>query len=88
MSQPSSNYTNLQILLEQNDIVPLLRKINQESKLHKRQMSLVEIAQETNVRKFLFYFLLFSLSKIFHFLLNDFLLVGFILLFPFRKSIN
>ena len=39
------NRTNLEILISQNDIVPLLQKVNRESKLQGRQ----HIVRNTNV---------------------------------------
>ena len=45
------NRTNLQILLNQNDIIPILKKINKQSKLTGRQMTLSEIVSHSKVRK-------------------------------------
>ena len=44
------NRTNLQILLNQNDIVPILKKINKQSKITGRQMTLSEIVSDSKVR--------------------------------------
>ena len=43
------NRTNLEILISQNDIVPLLQKVNRESKLQGRQLTLSDIVRNTNV---------------------------------------
>ena len=44
------NRTNLQILLNQNDIVPILKKINKQSKITGRQMKLSEIVSDSKVK--------------------------------------
>jgi hypothetical protein len=44
------NKTNLQILLNQNDIVPILKKINKQSKITGRQMTLSEIISDSKVK--------------------------------------
>ena len=44
------NRTNLQILLNQNDIVPILQKINKQSKLIGRQITLSEMISDPKVR--------------------------------------
>ena len=43
------NRTNIEILISQNDIVPLLQKVNRESKLQGRQLTLSDIVRNTNV---------------------------------------
>ena len=48
------NRTNLDILLSQNDILPLLKKVNHQSKLLGRQVTLSEFVQQKNVSKYLF----------------------------------
>ena len=46
------NRSNLEILLSQNDILPLLKKVNHQSKLLGRQITLAEfIQQQKNVNK-------------------------------------
>ena len=45
------NRTNLEILLSQNDILPLLKKVNHQSKLLGRQITLSEFVQQKNVSK-------------------------------------
>ena len=45
------NRTNLEILLSQNDILPLLKKVNRQSKLFGRQITLSEFVQQKNVSK-------------------------------------
>jgi hypothetical protein len=45
------NRTNLDILLSQNDILPLLKKVNHQSKLFGRQITLSEFVQQKNVSK-------------------------------------
>ena len=46
------NRSNLEILLSQNDILPLLKKVNHQSKLLGRQITLAEfIQQQKNVSK-------------------------------------
>jgi len=45
------NRTNLDILLSQNDILPLLKKVNHQSKLLGRQVTLSEFVQQKNVSK-------------------------------------
>ena len=44
------NRTNLQILLNQNDIDPILQKINKQSKLIGRQITLSEMISDPKVR--------------------------------------
>ena len=43
------NKTNLEILLGENDIVKLLKKINKESKVKNKQISLSEFVKKNNV---------------------------------------
>ena len=43
------NRSNLEILLSQNDILPLLKKVNHQSKLLGRQITLSEFVQQRNV---------------------------------------
>ena len=43
------NRTNLDILLSQNDILPLLKKVNHQSKILGRQVTLSEFVQQKNV---------------------------------------
>ena len=43
------NRSNLEILLSQNDILPLLKKVNLQSKLFGRQITLSEFVQQKNV---------------------------------------
>ena len=45
------NRTNLDILLSQNDILPLLNKVNHQSKILGRQVTLSEFVQQKNVSK-------------------------------------
>ena len=45
------NRTNLEILLSQNDILPLLKKVNHQSKILGRQVTLSEFVQQKNVSK-------------------------------------
>ena len=45
------NRTNLDILLSQNDILPLLKKVNRQSKILGRQVTLSEFVQQKNVSK-------------------------------------
>ena len=45
------NRTNLDILLSQNDILPLLKKVNHQSKVLGRQVTLSEFVQQKNVSK-------------------------------------
>ncbi len=45
------NRSNLEILLSQNDILPLLKKVNHQSKLLGRQITLSEFVQQKNVSK-------------------------------------
>ena len=45
------NKTNLEILLSQNDILPLLKKVNHQSKILGRQVALSELVQQKNVSK-------------------------------------
>ena len=45
------NRTNLEILLGQNDILPLLKKVNHQSKLLGRQVTLSEFLSQKNVSK-------------------------------------
>jgi hypothetical protein len=45
------NRTNLDILLSQNDILPLLKKVNHQSKILGRQVTLSEFVQQKNVSK-------------------------------------
>lgn len=45
------NRTNLEILLSQNDILPLLKKVNHQSKLLGRQVTLSEFLSQKNVSK-------------------------------------
>ena len=43
------NRTNLDILLSQNDILPLLKRVNHQSKMLGRQVTLSEFVQQNNV---------------------------------------
>ena len=43
------NRTNLDILLSQNDILPLLKRVNHQSKVLGRQVTLSEFVQQKNV---------------------------------------
>ena len=52
------NRTNLEILISQNDIVPLLQKVNRESKLQGRQLTLSDIVRNTNVSLYICYVLI------------------------------
>ena len=45
------NRTNLDILLSQNDILPLLKRVNHQSKVLGRQVTLSEFDQQKNVSK-------------------------------------
>ena len=45
------NRTNLEILLSQNDILPLIKKVNHQSKLLGRQVTLSEFLSQKNVSK-------------------------------------
>ena len=45
------NRTNLEILLNQNDILPLLKKVNRQSKALGRKITLSEFVQQKNVSK-------------------------------------
>jgi len=45
------NRSNLEILLSQNDILPLLKKVNHQSKLLGRRITLSEFVQQKNVSK-------------------------------------
>ena len=45
------NRSNLEILLNQNDILPLLKKVNHQSRLLGRQITLSEFVQQKNVSK-------------------------------------
>ena len=47
------NRTNLDILLSQNDILPLLKKVNHQSKILGRQITLAEFVQQKNVSIYL-----------------------------------
>ena len=46
------NRTNLDILLSQNDILPLLKKVNHQSKTLGRQVTLSEFVQQKNVSNY------------------------------------
>jgi hypothetical protein len=46
------NRTNLDILLSQNDILPLLKRVNHQSKVLGRQVTLSEFVQQKNVSKY------------------------------------
>ena len=48
------NKSNLEILLSQNDILPLLKKVNHQSKILGRQITLSELVQQKNVSKQLY----------------------------------
>jgi len=48
-SEININRTNLEILLSQNDILPLLKKVNHQSKLMGRQITLSEFVMQKNV---------------------------------------
>ena len=45
------NRTNLDILLSQNDILPLLKRVNHQSKILGRQVTLSEFVQQKNVSR-------------------------------------
>ena len=45
------NRSNLEILLSQNNILPLLKKVNYQSKIMGRQITLAEFAQQNKVSK-------------------------------------
>ena len=45
------NRTNLDILLRQNDILPLLKRVNHQSKILGRQVTLSEFVQQKNVSR-------------------------------------
>ena len=47
------NRTNLDILLSQNDILPLLKRVNHQSKILGRQVTLSEFVQQKNVSVYL-----------------------------------
>jgi hypothetical protein len=47
------NRTNLDILLSQNDILPLLKRVNHQSKVLGRQVTLSEFVQQKNVSKYI-----------------------------------
>ena len=47
--QINVNRSNLEILLSQNDILPLLKKVNHQSKILGRQITLAEFVQQKNV---------------------------------------
>ena len=47
------NRTNLDILLSQNDILPLLKRVNHQSKVLGRQVTLSEFVQQKNVSIYL-----------------------------------
>ena len=47
------NRTNLDILLSQNDILPLLKRVNHQSKILGRQVTLSEFVQQKNVSIYL-----------------------------------
>ena len=47
------NRTNLDILLSQNDILPLLKIVNHQSKILGRQVTLSEFVQQKNVSIYL-----------------------------------
>ena len=49
------NRTNLEILLSQNDILPLLKKVNRQSKLLGRQITLSEFVKQKNVSKLILF---------------------------------
>ena len=49
--QININRSNLEILLSQNDILPLLKKVNHQSKILGRQITLAEFAQQNKVSK-------------------------------------
>ena len=46
----NSNRTNLEILLSQNDIIPLLQKVNKINKKTNRQFTLSEAVNENKVK--------------------------------------
>ena len=50
------NRTNLDILLSQNDILPLLKRVNHQSKVLGRQVTLSEFVQQKNVSKIIINF--------------------------------
>ena len=49
------NRSNLEILLSQNDILPLLKKVNHQSKLLGRRITLSEFVQQKNVSKLILF---------------------------------
>ena len=66
------NRSNLEILLSQNDILPLLKKVNHQSKILGRQITLAEFVQQKNVSKIFIiiiniYFNNIVIEKYFHF---------------------
>ena len=50
-NETNINRTNLDILLSQNDILPLLKRVNHQSKVLGRQVTLSEFVQQKNVSK-------------------------------------
>ncbi len=50
------NRTNLEILLNQNDILPLLKKVNRQSKALGRKIPLSEFVLQKNVSKIIINF--------------------------------
>ena len=56
------NKSNLEILLSQNDILPLLKKVNHQSKLLGRQVTLTEFVQQKNVSKLIIIIINFNLT--------------------------
>ena len=50
-NEKNINRTNLDILLSQNDILPLLKRVNHQSKMLGRQVTLSEFVQQKNVSK-------------------------------------
>ena len=56
------NKSNLEILLSQNDILPLLKKVNHQSKLLGRQVTLTEFVQQKNVSELIIIIKNFNLT--------------------------
>ena len=58
------NRTNLDILLSQNDILPLLKRVNHQSKILGRQVTLSEFVQQKNVSIYLNSNLILKINRI------------------------
>ena len=56
------NKSNLEILLSQNDILPLLKKVNHQSKLLGRQVTLAEFVQQKSVSKLIIIIINFNFT--------------------------